>query len=64
MALLWAKHGSRSVTSKSGSADMFEKLGVRLDLSIENSARLLEESGFTFYVRTESSSSYEIYHAC
>jgi anthranilate phosphoribosyltransferase len=43
-----AKHGSRSVTSKSGSADMFEALGVRLDLSIENSARLLEESGFTF----------------
>ncbi|MFA5453733.1 MAG: anthranilate phosphoribosyltransferase [Sulfurimonas sp.] len=43
-----AKHGSRSVTSKSGSADMFEELGVRLDLSIEKSARLLEESGFTF----------------
>jgi len=43
-----AKHGSRSVTSKSGSADMFEKLGVRLDLSIESSARLLEETGFTF----------------
>jgi len=43
-----AKHGSRSVTSKSGSADMFEKLGVRLDLSMKNSARLLEESGFTF----------------
>ena len=43
-----AKHGSRSITSKSGSADMFEALGVRLDLSIENSAKLLEESGFTF----------------
>jgi len=43
-----AKHGSRSVTSKSGSADMFENLGIRLDLSIKNSARLLEESGFTF----------------
>lgn len=43
-----AKHGSRSVTSKSGSADMFEKLGVRLDLSIQNSAKLLEECGFTF----------------
>jgi len=43
-----AKHGSRSVTSKSGSADMFEALGVRLDLSIDQSARLLEESGFTF----------------
>ena len=43
-----AKHGSRSVTSKSGSADMFEKLGVRLDLSIENSVKLLEDTGFTF----------------
>lgn len=43
-----AKHGSRSVTSKSGSADMFESLGVRLDLDIQQSARLLEETGFTF----------------
>ena len=43
-----AKHGSRSITSKSGSADMFEELGVRLDLNITKSARLLEESGFTF----------------
>jgi anthranilate phosphoribosyltransferase len=43
-----AKHGSRSITSKSGSADMFESLGIRLDLSIEQSAKLLEESGFCF----------------
>ena len=43
-----AKHGSRSITSQSGSADMFEALGVRLDLTVEQSARLLEESGFTF----------------
>jgi len=43
-----AKHGSRSITSKSGSADMFEALGVRLDLSIKNTAKLLEETGFTF----------------
>ncbi len=43
-----AKHGSRSVTSKSGSADMFESLGVRLDLSLEGSARMLEDTGFTF----------------
>jgi len=43
-----AKHGSRSITSKSGSADMFESLGVRLNLSIDKSAKLLEESGFTF----------------
>ena len=43
-----AKHGSRSITSKSGSADMFESLGVRLDLSIKQSAKLLEEVGFCF----------------
>ena len=43
-----AKHGSRSITSKSGSADMFEALGVRLDLSIQNTAKLLEKTGFTF----------------
>ena len=43
-----AKHGSRSITSKSGSADMFEALGIRLDLTIEQSAKLLQESGFTF----------------
>jgi len=43
-----AKHGSRSITSKSGSADMFDALGMRLDLSLAQSAKLLEESGFTF----------------
>ena len=43
-----AKHGSRSVTSKSGSADMFEALGVRLDLGLQKSAQLLKETGFTF----------------
>ena len=43
-----AKHGSRSVTSKSGSADMFESLGIRLDLNISQSAKLLQESGFCF----------------
>ncbi len=43
-----AKHGSRSATSKSGSADMFEKLGVRLDLSVDDTAKLLEDTGFTF----------------
>lgn len=43
-----AKHGSRSVTSKSGSADMFESLGLRLDLDIEQNARLLEDTGFCF----------------
>lgn len=43
-----AKHGSRSITSKSGSADMLQELGIRLDLSVEQNAKLLEESGFAF----------------
>jgi len=43
-----AKHGNRSITSKSGSADVLEHLGVKLDLSLDNSAKLLEETGFTF----------------
>ncbi len=43
-----AKHGNRSITSKSGSADVLEHLGVKLDLSLEQNARLLEETGFAF----------------
>ncbi len=43
-----AKHGNRSITSKSGSADVLEYLGVKLDLDLEKNARLLEETGFAF----------------
>lgn len=43
-----AKHGNRSITSKSGSADMLEALGINLNLSLENSAKMLEDVGFTF----------------
>ncbi|WP_353662419.1 anthranilate phosphoribosyltransferase [Hydrogenimonas sp. SS33] len=43
-----AKHGNRSITSKSGSADMLEKLGVRLDLTPEKQVEMLQECGFTF----------------
>ena len=43
-----AKHGNRSITSKSGSADMLEALGINLNLSLENNAKMLEEAGFAF----------------
>jgi len=43
-----AKHGNRSFTSKCGSADVLEALGVRLDLPADQQARLLEEIGIVF----------------
>ena len=43
-----AKHGSRSVTSKSGSADVLEVLGIKLNLGIVETAKLLEETGWCF----------------
>jgi anthranilate phosphoribosyltransferase len=43
-----AKHGNRSATGLSGSADVLEALGVRIDLGPEAVARCIEEIGFGF----------------
>lgn len=43
-----AKHGNRSHTSRSGSADVLEALGVAIDVSAAHCARMLEESRFAF----------------
>jgi anthranilate phosphoribosyltransferase len=43
-----AKHGNRSATGLSGSADLLEALGVRIDLAPAAVARCIEEAGFGF----------------
>ena len=43
-----AKHGNRSVSSKSGAADVLEELGVKIDLSAERNKELLQEIDLCF----------------
>lgn len=43
-----AKHGSRSISSSSGSADALEALGVRIDLTPNQGEKLIEEIGISF----------------
>ncbi len=43
-----AKHGNRAVSSKSGSADVLEKLGVRVEQPPEIARRMIGETNFAF----------------
>ncbi|AJE18986.1 anthranilate phosphoribosyltransferase [Neisseria elongata subsp. glycolytica ATCC 29315] len=43
-----AKHGGRSVSSSSGAADVVEQMGAKTDLSPEQVARTIEETGIGF----------------
>ena len=51
-----AKHGNRSVSSKCGSADLLEALGVNINLTASQSERVLEEIGICFMLAS-------VYHA-
>ena len=43
-----AKHGGRSVSSQSGSADVLEALGIHINLTPEQTAKCINEVGFGF----------------
>lgn len=57
-----AKHGNRSVTSKSGSADVLEAAGVNLNLTPEQVARCIDAIGvgFMFAVKHHSAMKHAI----
>ena len=43
------KHGSRSASGKTGSSEMLEVLGIKLDLSPQRVAEVFRETGITFF---------------
>jgi anthranilate phosphoribosyltransferase len=43
------KHGSRSASGKTGSSEMLQALGVNLELSPEDVARVFDETGISFF---------------
>ncbi|WP_099205337.1 anthranilate phosphoribosyltransferase [Scatolibacter rhodanostii] len=51
-----AKHGNRSVSSKCGSADLLEALGVNINLNARQSEKILSEIGICFMLA-------QVYHA-
>jgi anthranilate phosphoribosyltransferase len=48
-----AKHGNRAVTSKCGSADVLESLGIPIDLDPQLAVECLRETGFMFLLATK-----------
>lgn len=43
-----AKHGSRSISSSSGSADVLEQLGIQVEIAPEQGRQLIEQVGWSF----------------
>ena len=44
-----AKHGNRAASSKSGTADCLEELGINIDMSPEKCVSMLDSVGFCFF---------------
>jgi anthranilate phosphoribosyltransferase len=44
-----AKHGNRAASSRAGSADVLEALGVRVDLPVAEASRILDAEGIAFF---------------
>ncbi len=42
------KHGNRSVSSKSGSSDLLQALGINIEMTPQKASETLSETGFTF----------------
>ncbi len=51
-----AKHGNRAVSSKSGAADFYENIGIKIDATPDQTASLIKQTGFGFLMAT-------IYHS-
>lgn len=47
-----AKHGNRSITSRCGSADVLEALGIRIEHTPESAAEAIRQHGFAFLLAT------------
>lgn len=43
-----AKHGNRAVSSKSGAADFYENIGIKIDNTPDKTAELIKQTGFGF----------------
>jgi len=43
-----AKHGNRAVSSSSGSADVLQELGIKIDIEPEKAKKLIDEKGMAF----------------
>lgn len=48
LGLPMVKHGNRSISSKCGSADVLEKLGVKIDMSAQQAKSCLDKNNFCF----------------